>query len=118
LRSRENHKKELKEQYRCLIDFQSQIYKLFYFNFLHLVDSLMHHQFTVSFFVVATLWVCQYSRTPVLALCAFFRASSFIGRSGRGSRNAAEDGPRPNMLLLNTEGLTDNTTSVIEQLAF
>jgi len=31
--------------------------------------------------------------------------------SGRGSRNAAEDDPRPK---LNTEGLTENTISVIE----
>jgi len=37
--------------------------------------------------------------------------------SGRGSRNAAEDDPRPNILQLNTEGLTANKISVIEQLA-
>ena len=38
--------------------------------------------------------------------------------SGRGSRNAAEDDPRPSILQLNTEGLTDNKFSVIEQLAY
>jgi len=38
--------------------------------------------------------------------------------SGRGSRNAAEDDPRPNILQLNTEGLTDNKISVIELLAY
>jgi len=38
--------------------------------------------------------------------------------SGRGSRNAAEDDPRLNILQLNTEGLTDNKISVIEQLAY
>jgi len=38
--------------------------------------------------------------------------------SGRGSRNAAEDDPRPNIIQLNTEGLTDNKISVNEQLAF
>ena len=38
--------------------------------------------------------------------------------SGRGSRNAAEDGQRPNIIQLNTEGLTDNMISVIEQLAY
>ena len=37
--------------------------------------------------------------------------------SGRGSRNAAEDDPRPNVLQLNTEGITENKISVIEQLA-
>jgi len=31
--------------------------------------------------------------------------------SGRGSRNAAEDDPRPNKLQLNTEGLTENKIS-------
>ena len=34
--------------------------------------------------------------------------------SGRGSRNAAED-PPPNILQLNTEGLTASKISVIEQ---
>jgi len=37
--------------------------------------------------------------------------------SGRGSRNAAKD-LRPNILQLNTKGLTDNKISVIEQLAY
>jgi len=36
---------------------------------------------------------------------------------GSGSRNAAED-PRPNVLQLNTEGLTADKISVIEQLAY
>jgi len=36
----------------------------------------------------------------------------------RGIRDAAEDDPRPNILLLNTEGLTANKISVIEQLAY
>jgi len=39
----------------------------------------------------------------------------FLGRS---SRNAAEDNPLPNILQLNTEGLTDNKISVIEQPAY
>ena len=37
--------------------------------------------------------------------------------SGRGTSNAAED-PRPNILQLNTEGLTTDKISVIEQLAY
>jgi len=37
----------------------------------------------------------------------------------RGSRDAAsEDDPRPNILQLNTEGMTANKISVIEQLAY
>jgi len=38
--------------------------------------------------------------------------------SGHGSRNATEDDPRPNIIQLNTKGLTDNKISVIEQLAY
>jgi len=38
--------------------------------------------------------------------------------SGRGSWNAAEDNPRPNILQLNTEGLTENKVPIIEQLAY
>ena len=38
--------------------------------------------------------------------------------SGRGKRNAAKDDPRPDILQLNTEGLTDNQIYVTEQLAF
>jgi len=37
--------------------------------------------------------------------------------SGRGSTNTAE-GPRPNIVQLNTEGLTADKISVIEQLAY
>jgi len=33
------------------------------------------------------------------------------------SRNAAEDDPQPNILQLNTEGLTAKKISIIEQLA-
>ena len=38
--------------------------------------------------------------------------------SGRGSRNAAEDDPKPSILQLNTEGLTENKIFIIEQLAY
>ena len=37
--------------------------------------------------------------------------------SGRGNKNAADD-PRPNILQLNTEGLTASKISVIEQQAY
>jgi len=38
--------------------------------------------------------------------------------SGRDSKNAAEDDPQPNILQLNTKGLTENKISVIKQLAY
>jgi len=38
VRSRENHKKGLKDNYGRLIDFRGQISKLFYFNLLDLAD--------------------------------------------------------------------------------
>jgi len=38
--------------------------------------------------------------------------------SGYGSRNAAEDDPRPNIIQLNTEELTADKISFIEQLAY
>jgi len=48
--------------------------------------------------------------------------SAWVGQttpfSRRGSRNAAEDDPQPNILQLNTDGLTENAIFVIEQLAY
>ena len=38
--------------------------------------------------------------------------------SGRGSRNAAKDDPRPSIFQLNNEELTASKISVIEQLAY
>jgi len=73
----ENHKKGLKDNYWRLVDFLSQISKLSYFNLLDLPDFLMHLWFPVSYFDVATLGVRWYSRTPVLAICASFQATSF-----------------------------------------
>ena len=49
--------------------------------------------------------------------CARHGAGHKTPFSGRGSRNAAED-PRPNILQLNIMGLTADTISVIEQLAY
>jgi len=57
VRSRENHKWDLKDMYGRLIDFQGQISKLSYFNLLDLSDFLMHHLFPVTFFNVAILGV-------------------------------------------------------------
>jgi len=57
VRSKENHKKGLKDIYGRLIDLQGQISKLSYFNLLYLSDFLMHLYFPASFFVVAILGV-------------------------------------------------------------
>ena len=43
VQSRENRKKILKDKYGRLIDFLSQISKLYYFNLLDLADFFMHH---------------------------------------------------------------------------
>ena len=51
-------------------------------------------------------------------MCSAWEVGQTTPFSGRGSRNAAEHDPRPNTLQLNTDGLTDNKISVIEQLAF
>jgi len=57
VRSRENHKNELKNNYGRLIDFLSQISKLSYVYLLHLADFLMHHWFPVFIFDVTTVGV-------------------------------------------------------------
>jgi len=61
--------------YGRLIDFLSQISKLSNFNLPDFADFMMITSFPFPF-------LCQYSRTPVLAICPSFRASSFIGSSG------------------------------------
>jgi len=63
------------DNYARLIDFLSQISKLFNFNVLDLADFMMHHWFPFVF-------LCWYSRTPVLAICVSFRASSSVGSTG------------------------------------
>jgi len=46
------------DNYEGLIDFLSQISKLFNFNVLDLADFMMHHWFPVCFFVVIQLHTC------------------------------------------------------------
>jgi len=43
LRSMENHKRRVKDNYTHITDFLSQFSKLSYFNVLDLADFLMHH---------------------------------------------------------------------------
>jgi len=56
--------------------------------------------------------------TATLAGCVRHGVGHKTPFSGRGCRNAAKDDPRPNILQLNTKGLTENTISVIEKLAY
>jgi len=56
--------------------------------------------------------------TATLAGCVRHGVGHKTPFSWRGNRNAAKDDPRPNILQLNTKGLTENTISVIEQLAY
>jgi len=63
------------DNYERLIDFLSQISKLYFFNVLDLADFMMHHWLPVSFTVLIE---CK----PVLAICGSFPASSSIGSSG------------------------------------
>jgi len=59
------------------------------------------------------------SREQLLLLALdVFSVGHITPFSRRGSRNAAEDDPRPNTLQLNTEGPTENKISVIEQLTY
>jgi len=51
-------------------------------------------------------------------MCSAWEVGQTTPVSGRGSRNAAEDDLQPNIFQLNTEGLTVNKISVIEQLAY
>jgi len=46
------------DNYERLIDFLSQISKLFNFNVLDLADFMMHHWFPVCFFVLIQLHTC------------------------------------------------------------
>ena len=55
--------------------------------------------------------------TATRAGCVRHGVGHKVPFSGRGSRNAAEE-PRPNILQLNTEGLTTDKISVIEQLVY
>jgi len=46
------------DNYERLIDFLSQISKLFYFNVLDLAEFMMHHLLPVSFFVLIQSHTC------------------------------------------------------------
>jgi len=54
--------------------------------------------------------------TATRAGCVWREMGHDMPFSGRGRRNGADDDSRPNILQLNTERLTANKISVIEQL--
>ena len=58
----------------------------------------------------------KHSLLPFLDVFGLDCVHAFYSRDG--SRDAAEDDPRPSILQLNTKGLTANKISVIEQLAY
>jgi len=70
-----------------------------------------------AFLEMVTKSVAMRATTATHAGCVQRGMGQTTPFSGRGSRNAAKDDPRPNILQLNTEGLTANKISVIEQLA-
>ena len=69
-----------------------------------------------AFLEMLTKYVTMGATTATRAGCVQRGMGQTTPFSGHGSRNAAEDDPRPNILQLNTEGLTDNKISVIERL--
>jgi len=78
-------------------------------------DRCLHVAHPVAAFLeILTKSVTTRATTSTRAGCVQRRMGKTTLFSGRGSRNAAEDDPRPNILQLNTEGLNDNKISVIE----
>ena len=81
-------------------------------------DRCLHVALPVAAFLeMLTTSVTTRATTSTRAGCVQRGMGQTTPFSGRGSRNAAEDDPRPNIIQLNTEGLTDNKISVIDQLA-
>ena len=81
-------------------------------------DRCLHVAFPVRHsLLMSTKPVTASATTTSRAGCVRHGMGHNTPFSGRGSRNAAEDDPRPNILQLNTEGLTANKISVIEQIA-
>jgi len=70
-----------------------------------------------AFLEMLTKSVTTGATTATRAGCVRRRIGHNTSFSECGSRNAAKDDPRPNILQLNTEGLTANKISVIEQRA-
>jgi len=82
-------------------------------------DRCLHVALPVEAFLeMLTESVTKRATTATRAGCIQHGMGQTTPFSGRGSGNVAEDDSRPNILQLNTEGLTDNKISVIEQLAY
>ena len=79
-------------------------------------DRCLHVALSVvAFLEKLTKSVTSRATTAIRAGCVQRGLGHYTPFSGRSSTNAAEDDPRPNILQLNTEGLTANKISVIEQ---
>jgi len=72
----------------------------------------------VAFLEMLTKSDITRATTATCAGCVQGRMGHIMPFSGHGSRNAAKDDQRSNILHLNTEGLTEYKISVIEQLSF
>jgi len=82
-------------------------------------DTCLHVALPVAAFLeMLTTSFTARAITSTCAGCVRRGMGHNVPFSGRGSRNAAEDNSRLNTLQLNTEGLTANKISVIEQLAY
>jgi len=80
-------------------------------------DRCLHVALPVAAFPeMLTKSVITRASTGTRAECAQRAMGQTTPFSGRSSRNAAEDDPQPNILQMNTEGLTENKIFVIEQL--
>jgi len=75
-------------------------------------DRCLHVALPVAAFIeMVPKYVTMRATTATRAGCVHRGMDRTTPFSGRGDRNAAEDDPRPNILQLNTEGLTENNTS-------
>jgi len=91
--------------------------RCFHVAFLGEEDRCLHVAFPVApFLEMLTKSVNLRSTAATRTRCVRHGVGDQTPFSGRGSRNAAKD-LRPNILQLNTEGLTADKISVIEQLA-
>ena len=79
--------------------------------------SVVSFALAVVFITLLSKSVVSRATTASRAGCVWHGLSQNTPFSERGSRNATEDDPRFSILLLNTQGLTENNISITVQLA-
>ena len=106
-----------------------QFHQLAFMNRCHMIlnnsflsmeeDKCLHVTLpVVAFLQMLTKSVTMRATTATRARCVWHGMGHNMPFSGRGNRNAAKDDPWPNILQLNTEGLTANKYFVTQQLAY